>query len=224
VVLLQKKLSASCKKTRLIPGKHPDADVQESFVEKIMGWVEKAKKGTVDILFCDPMHQVHNNENGYCWQIKGGKNTINTRANTGRRRLTLLGALNPLTLIPDILLTEANCDRETMKAFFKHLRTIYTDMTKPLVLILDNASYHHAYEVQDIAKELNIILEFLPPYCPNLNLIERLWKFFKKKQIQNAYYSDFSEFYEATIQFFHDIDHYKEELSSLLSLKFEIIK
>jgi len=60
-------------------------------------------------------------------------------------------------------------------------------------------------------------------YSPNLCLIERLWKFFKKKVIKNTYYKTFDEFYDFVCYFFQDWDSWKPELSSLLSLEFEII-
>ena len=54
------------------------------------------------LLFADPVHQVHNNENDYCWQLKGGHNTKTAFANTGRRRLNIIGAINPVNLQPTI--------------------------------------------------------------------------------------------------------------------------
>lgn len=95
---------------------------------------------------------------------------------------------------------------------------------KPIVLILDNAPYNKSYQVRDRAEQLNIRLEFLPPYCPNLNLIERLWKFFKKKVVTNKYYEKFSQFDDAIYDFFANISNYQQELKSLLTLNFEIIK
>ena len=59
---------------------------------------------------------------------------------------------------------------------------------------------------------------------PNLNLIERLWKFFKKKVTKNTYYSTFDEFYQAVVNFFKHFDQYHGELASLLAPNFEIIK
>lgn len=170
----------------------------------------------------DPMHQIHNNENGHVWQRKGKSGTKQVQANTGRRRLNIIGALNPLTLQPTTFLTEANCDIETMKIFFSEMRKEYAD--KHLVVFLDNARYQRAYETQEYAKQLNITLNFLPPYSPNLNLIERLWKFLKKKLFKNRYYEAFHEFEAVIVSFFRNIDQYKDELKKLLTLNFEIIK
>ncbi|MCK5511019.1 transposase [Candidatus Parcubacteria bacterium] len=64
---------------------------------------------------------------------------------------------------------------------------------------------------------------FLPPYSPNLNLIERLWKFFKKHVIKNGYYGTFEKFKKAVFEFFENFEQYKPELEKLLTLNFEII-
>ena len=90
--------------------------------------------------------------------------------------------------------------------------------------MLDNARYQRAYAVKDLAIELKIDLIFLPPYCPNLNLIERLWKFFKNKVMKNNYYQSFIEFENVVCNFFKDFNKYDDELKTLLNFKFGIIK
>ena len=169
------------------------------------------------------MHQIHNNENAYCWQERGKAGTIQVQANSGRRRLNIMGALNPLTLRPTIFLSEENCDKEMMKIFLQEIRNEYSQ-SQHIVMILDNARYQRAYEVQEEAKRLDITLEFLPPYAPNLNLIERLWKYFKKEVMQNSYYPTFDQFFIKTVEFFRTIESRQSELETLLTLKFEIIK
>jgi len=88
---------------------------------------------------------------------------------------------------------------------------------------MDNARYQKAYEVQSHAATLNIVLEYLPPYSPNLNLIERFWKFTKKTIVRNKYYATFDSFVSAFESFFRSLDSYKAALGSLLTLNFEII-
>ncbi len=103
------------------------------------------------------------------------------------------------------------------------IRSDYPDQ-KEIVIILDNAKYHHANSVSDRAKELNITLVFLPPYCPNLNLIERVWKFMKKTIMKNIYYPTFEEFWDAILEFCGNFEKYKYEMKLLIGQKFEIIK
>lgn len=96
-------------------------------------------------------------------------------------------------------------------------------MNIPIHLFLDNARYQKCYSVQEYAKKKNIILEYLPAYSPNLNLIERFWKFTKKILVRNQYYETFDEFRKAFETFFSTLDQHKTDLESLLTLKFEII-
>lgn len=175
------------------------------------------------MLFLDPMHQIHNSENGYSWQFKGKKGTKEIPANTGRRRLTIIGAINPVDFDTVVILTESNCDKAMMSEFLSQVRKSYPEASQ-INIYLDNASYNKAVDVQEKAEELGIVLEFLPPYSPNLNLIERLWKFFKKTIMKDTYYPTFEEFYHATSSFFKDIKKYQEELKTIITLKFEIIK
>lgn len=188
-----------------------------------MELLEKAKNDELHILFFDPTHQVHNSINGRCWQEIGKDGTITINSNSGRKRITVLGAINPCNCKCSTIITEDNCDKDMIKVMLETIRNDYLD-DKEIVLILDNARYNHAYESKDKAKELNITLKFLPTYSPNLNLIERLWKFFKKTISKNKYYEKFSEFLKATYEFFENIDNYQEEITKLFNHKFEILK
>jgi transposase len=181
-------------------------------------------KGTNNKLyFLDPMHQIHNNVNGYAWQPIGAKGTKQVKSNTGRRRLNIIGALDPLALEPIIILTEANCNAELMVSYLAHVKD-QNPGPRTIYIVLDNAGYNRAHDVKNTAEELGIKLIYLPPYCPNLNLIERLWKYFKKKVMKNKYYQDFDDFYESIALFFKNIMNNLDELKSLLTLNFGIIK
>ena len=208
----------------MIPGKVPPVHIQEEFAEVLYQLYDIALNNDKEVLlFADPVHQIHNNENGYCWQLKGKDNTKTVLSNTGRRRLNIIGAINPVTLEPTTLLTEENCCAEVIEVFLEEIRKQYKDAIT-ICLVLDNAKYQRAYEVREKAKELNIDLLFLPPYCPNLNLIERLWKHFKKVVMKNQYYQSFQEFEDTIYNFFKNFDAQKEILKTTLKLKFGIIK
>ena len=175
------------------------------------------------LLFLDPMHQVHNNENDYAWQLKGLEGTKQVLANTGRKRLNIIGAINPVTLQPTIILTEENCSAEVIEAFLEEVKIQY-NQAKTICVILDNARYQRSNIVQTTAKFFNIDLVYLPPYSPNLNLIERLWRYFKKEVMKNKYYSDYATFENAVETFFLQFEDRREDLKSLLNFKFGIIK
>jgi len=95
----------------------------------------------------------------------------------------------------------------------------------PITLVLDNARYQKNAYIMALAQSLNIELLYLPPYSPNLNLIERLWKFVKKEVLYSKYYDDFTAF-QAAISTCLAQTHttYKKELDSLLTLKFQTFK
>jgi len=107
-------------------------------------------------------------------------------------------------------------------ALFKPLEALYP-IAVWIGVICDNARYDRSKAVQDHLKTSRIQLIFLPPYAPNLNLIERLWKFLKKKVLYNRYYETFDEFKSACEAFFKNPRRYHRELWSLLTANFEII-
>jgi len=90
-------------------------------------------------------------------------------------------------------------------------------------VICDNARYYRSKAVQEYLETSRIKLVFLPPYAPNLNLIERFWEFLKKNVLYNRYYETFDEFREACETFFKNPHKYQRELRSLLTANFELI-
>ncbi|NGX60352.1 MAG: hypothetical protein KR126chlam3_01525 [Chlamydiae bacterium] len=78
---------------------------------------------------------------------------------------------------------------------FRELRKIHIE--GPITVILDNAKYQRCYVAERAAHMFNIELLYLPPYSPNLNLIERAWKFVKKKALNNHSFATFQLFQEA---------------------------
>lgn len=92
----------------------------------------------------------------------------------------------------------------------------------PITIVLDNARYQRCKLVIEKATELKIELLFLPPSSPNLNLIERLWKFVKKEVLYSQYYDNFEKFKEAITNCLEETEtKHKKALDSLLSLKFQ---
>ena len=92
----------------------------------------------------------------------------------------------------------------------------------PITIVLDNARYQRCKLVMEKAVELEIELLFLPPYSPNLNLIERLWKFVKKEVLYSKYYDNFEKFKEAITNCLEETEtKHKKALDSLLTLKFQ---
>lgn len=156
------------------------------------------------------------------WQPKGEAGTIKVKTNPGRKRINILGAISFEDLSVISTLTEDSCDSDKIIEFLQKIRNRIDELK--IVVVLDNAKYNLANNTRYFAKSLKIKLLFLPSYSPNLNLIERLWKFTKKKLVSNEYYEHFEMFKLETEKFFDNLDKYSVELKKLLSKKFEIIK
>ena len=92
-----------------------------------------------------------------------------------------------------------------------------------IYLIMDNASYNHSYLLLLFLQEHpRIHLKYLPSYSPNLNIIERLWKFFHQKH-RDTYFEKFKDFEETVLTFFKNINQHNEELKTLLNDSFQTL-
>ena len=136
--------------------------------------------------------------------------------------MSILGAINPVTHDFTSLTLEGMVDKEVTKCCLDNIREAYND-GKEIVVIMDNAKYNRAYEVQSHAESLSITIKYLPPYCPNLNLIERVWKYLKRK-MKNQYIEKYSDFKKWIEDFCKNFGDFKKEISKIISNKLQIIK
>jgi transposase len=113
-------------------------------------------------------------------------------------------------------------DADSTIALLKQLEEVNLAATW-IYVVCDNARYYPSKAVKPYLETSRIKLVFLPAYAPNLNLIERFWKFFKKKILYNRYFEAFDEFRKACEEFFQNPSQYKRELRSLLTENFAII-
>ena len=164
----------------------------------------------------DAAHFVQGSFLGCLWS----KARIFIPSSSGRRRYNVLGALNAITKEVITVENEGYINSESVGELL--IKIAHRRINDKTTLILDNAKYQACDAVKNIAKGLGIDLLFLPPYSPNLNLIERLWKFVKKHALNSKYYSTFDEFKNAICDVVHtdDIELIKER-EDLLSLKFQ---
>ena len=91
-----------------------------------------------------------------------------------------------------------------------------------IYVVVDNARYYRCALVKEYLDTSKIELLFLPPYSPNLNLIERLWRLLKKTVLYNRYFETYEEFRKTVLSFFKNIKRYRAELKTLMTLKFHI--
>jgi transposase len=142
------------------------------------------------------------------------------RGASGRKRYSVLGAWNAVTRELVSITTDATVSAPAMCALLVKIAALR--LQGPITVVLDNARYQHCALVMDLAKSLNIHLEFSPSYSPNLNLIEQLWKFIKKQVLYGRHYATFPEFCAAIDNCLAKIptDH-RESLASLMTHNFQ---
>lgn len=178
--------------------------------------IEAARKGKVHLLFLDAAHFMLQPFICCLWCVA----RLFIKAASGRHRINVLGAVHAITKQVVTLTNTTYITAETLIDFLRLLKKKFCD--KPIVIVLDNARYQHCQAVMAMAESLGIRLLFLPPYSPNLNLIERLWKFTKKQILYAKYYDKPQAFHQAIESFFDNINQaYHKELQSLLTLKFQ---
>jgi transposase len=177
-----------------------------------------ALKGHGKVYFVDAAHLLHNAVPGQGW-IKRGT-TVELKTNSGRNRLNVLGAYSPDDHTLEAIEGTESCDAALVCRLLRKLRV--ANPGKRLLLVLDNARYQRARSVQALAKRLHICLLFLPAYSPNLNLIERFWKFLRKQVLRNTYYASFVEFRAAIQRLLTNLSAYAEELTTLMTENFHL--
>lgn len=211
------KLGFVYKKTTSIPGK-ADVEEQERFLEELEPFLAETEANEV-VFFMDAVHPQHNTRSDYAWIKRGINKEIPT--NSGRKRININGAMNAHQP-EDVVVVEAeSINAQATQELFEKLLEKHPDKEKIYVLS-DNARYYANTELKEwLQQNPKIQLIHLPPYSPNLNLIERLWKFLRKKVINLHYYPSFDEFRKAIHEFFANLIQYKEELKTLMRPNFQ---
>lgn len=209
----------SYKKPKGVPHKF-DAAKQQAFVAQYEQL--KASCGEDEtILFMDAVHPTQATKISHGWIRTGHDKSIETTGS--RTRINLIGALS----IDDIASAVVNeyefVNSESIVQFFGQLREKYP-LNHKLHLILDGAGYHRAAAVTDTAISLNIKLHFLPPYSPNLNPIERLWKVMNERARNSIYFKSKGDFRAALNTFFKEtLPEIGSSLTSRINDNFQML-
>jgi transposase len=173
-------------------------------------------------LFGDGMHLVHQNVPALCWGDPKDPPILKT--NTGRQRLNILGAYDPDSHRFIHLTGEENCDANRVIEYLELIIKVYR-RAPGINLFLDNAKYFKAEAVRKwLEDHPKLQIQFLPAYAPNLNLIERLWRFVKEKLVKNTYYEKYKTFRAKAFQLLNHVDEHVDEIKSLMVEKFQIVK
>jgi transposase len=209
-------MGMKCRKLGMIPAK-ADAAEQRRFLDaKLWPRLRQARRLRRVVCFVDAAHFVHGPYLGYLWCFV----RLLMRGPSGRKRFNVLGAIDAVTHELTTVCNDTVINAEAVCELLRVLATRYVGL--PMTLVLDNARYQRCDVVQQLAKKLRIELLFLPAYSPNLNLIERLWKFIKKECLSCRYDEDFARFKAAIVGCLEEVEgKHEAAIRSLLSLNFQ---
>lgn len=200
----------------MIPAKADPQQQAQFQQEQLAPRLKEARAGQRTVFFMDAAHFVLAPFLGYVWSVV----RLFIQAPSGRQRFNVLGALNAIT---HEIITITNQTYITSVQVCELLTQLaIRGLGVPMTVVLDHAKYQRCQLVQEHAARLGIERLFLPPYSPNLTLIERLWKWVKKQCLYSKYYAEFEAFKQA-------INHslatasvkHQDELHSLLTLNFQ---
>lgn len=199
-----------------------DAARQAAFVTDTLGpLLEEAQAGRAVVYFADATHPTHNTRCTRAWTEKGIARPLPTVS--GRERVNLNAALNAHAPT-QVYVHETGCvNAQSTRQLYEQLLAAHPD-GRPIYVVCDNARYYKNHELAQWLRGKPLVQVFLPPYSPNLNLIERLWKFLRQKIINATFYRTKSLFRQAVLDFFHRLDEFGHELASLLTLNFHLIE
>lgn len=209
-------LGLKCRRVGMIPAK-ADVEKQAAFLEQeLQPRLAEATAGQRKVFFVDAAHFVLAPFLGFLWSAV----RLFIQAPSGRQRFNVLGALDAVTKDIFLVTNQTYITSVQVCALLTQLAAARTGL--PLTVVLDNARYQRCKLVIAQAASLGIELLFLPPYSPNLNLIERLWKFVKKQCLYSTYYDKFDKFKQAISDCLENASvKHKDELNSLLTLSFQ---
>jgi len=179
--------------------------------------LDKVAAGQGHVFFVDAAHVVFGTFLCCLWSIA----RMFVRAASGRQRFNVLGAWNAVTRELIAVTNTTVVNTETMGELLRAVAA--RGLTGPVTLVLDNAKHQRNDTVAALAKELTIELLFLPSYSPNLNLIERLWRFTKRKAAYGRHHSTFADFRAAVQDVLDRVPTtHTGQLASLMTLNFQV--
>jgi len=195
-----------------------DSQKQTTFLnETLKPAIDKAKSGSLHLFFVDASHFVMGGAVGKLWC----KVRLWVKTGSGRKRYNVLGALNFVTKTIESVTNDTYITSVQVVELLEKLAERY--VMKPIAIVLDNASYQRCGLVTNRAAELGITLIFLPPYSPNLNLIELAWKFVKAEVLNAVYIDTFDEYRKRISAFIDNIDvDNKQKMDGLITENFQL--
>lgn len=208
------------KMPKCVPAKADEA-AQRAFVEETLAPLMRAANDDTPLYFVDATHPSYTAHAAHGWIRRGG--TRELRSNHGRQNVNINGALS----WPGREFVHRRTGRITsaeMILLFEDLQARHPTAAA-IRVVLDNARYNHSRELRAwlACDDCRVEPVYLPPYAPNLNLIERFWWLFKKTAVYNEYFPTFAEFQAAVEGFLARLDDYRDEIARLITDRFHFI-
>jgi transposase len=199
-----------------VPAK-ADPDEQAAYLhDQLLPRLKAAQRGQRTVLFVDAAHFVFGPFVGYLWCLV----RLFIPGPSGRKRYNVLAALDAMTYQIIRVSNHAYINAESVGNLLRQIAA--AGLCRPITLVLDNARYQHCAAVQTLARSLKIELLFLPSYSPNLNLIERVWKFVKKECLAARCLEGYEAFTAAIDECLNDLPtKHKAKMDTLLTLNFQ---
>jgi transposase len=214
---LLKRLGFVHKKPKCVPAK-ADERVQREFVARTLLPLMQAANNDAPIYFVDATHPMYSGRAACGWMRKGAAREL--KSPHGRLRLNINGALcwHDRTILRR---EEEKITSSAMIDLFEDVAARHPTATL-ISVVLDNAKYNRSRELKQwfARQACRVRPVYLPSYSPNLNMIERFWRFMKSKVLDNRYFPKFVDFCHAFNEFFDSIGKWKSELESLLTPRF----
>ncbi len=195
--------------------------IQAEFIQNtLQPLLDKASRGVAEVFFMDAAHPVLGFHTGQVWS----KKPLYVRTSSGRHRMNILGAMQAISKEVFSITTPDYIKATTVVEMIKFLREELSG--KRIHIVLDNARYQRCELVEKAAKKYRVHLVFLPPYSPNLNLIERFWKLLKKQVLAGVHYPNKEAFFQAIHQFIDQVNegHLDDQIQSIMKLNFQTLK
>ena len=219
LVKLMHRLGFSYKKTTLVAPK-ADSAKQEAFVAELHQQMSQLPADEV-VYFADAVHPQHNTRPAYGWIEVGQQRPIS--CNSSRYRVNINAVVNVQNPVEVIARQDKTIDSVSTIALLTAVLAA-NGGKRQIHVYCDSARYYVSQQVSDWIADKPIKLHFLPTYSPNLNPIERLWKFMRAKVIDSIYYPTLAEFRERIMAFLGQLEPYRVQLERLLVLKFAIVQ
>jgi transposase len=193
---------------------------QAAFVEdKLEPRLEQARQGQRQVYFVDAAHFVFAPFLGCLWCVT----RLFVRAASGRKRHNVLGAFDAVEHRLIRVTNQGYINAESVCSLLRAVASASVGL--PITLVLDNARYQKCAVVQALAASLTIELLYLPSYSPNLNLIERLWRFVRKEALNSIYHEKFEDFRAAIDGCLDGLDTvYKGDMETLMTHRFQLFE